>query len=430
MAALALAMRGTVASAQDSSAVRLTLRWTPGTKPGLLMLPVNGESGDSIRAIMQRDLDFGDRVNVISGDVIVADTGSDASRGEFNYPLYSRLGALVMVQATVTDTGLHVAVHNVGTQRVERVKDFPLSAPPLSPQWRQQVHVASDAVEFWVTNIPGIAATRVLYTSDGRVWQIDSDGANPTPLTPVSPPAAPAAYPAWHPAATHITYTVMTEEGRRVAIKEMGGAARTIPAPSGSVNTSPIFSPDGNTLLYAFGQESGTEIYARSAFGSDDARRRVTVSQGRDAMSPSYSPDGRRIVYVSNRPGHPELYTADADGTNSELLTPFNFGDQSQRTDPAWSPDGQLIAFQAEKDGSSQLHTVNPRSRQIRQYTSNGRNEDPSWAPDSRHVVFTSNRSGSWQLWVLDIESGRTRQLTRAASGARGGAWSPRLNVQ
>jgi TolB protein len=132
---------------------------------------------------------------------------------------------------------------------------------------------------------------------------------------------------------------------------------------------------------------------------------------------------------VTNRPGGLGLYIADADGTNAEALTPFNFGDQSQRTDPSWSPDGRLIAFQAEKDGRTQIHTVNVRDRRINQYTNEGRNEDPSWSPDSRHLVFTSNRSGSWQLWVLDIESNRVRQLTRAASGAKAGAWSPRLTV-
>jgi TolB protein len=79
-------------------------------------------------------------------------------------------------------------------------------------------------------------------------------------------------------------------------------------------------------------------------------------------------------------------------------------------------------------DGASQIYTVRPGDRGApKQYTNEGRNEDPSWSPDSRHVVFTSNRSGSWQLWVLDIESGRVRQLTRAASGAKAGAWSPRL---
>ena len=92
-----------------------------------------------------------------------------------------------MVQATLTSSGLHIAVHDVRTQRVERVKDFPLAAVPLSPDWRQQVHAIADAIEFWVTGGRGVAATRILYSSGGRIWQIDSDGANPTALTAASP---------------------------------------------------------------------------------------------------------------------------------------------------------------------------------------------------------------------------------------------------
>jgi len=431
IAALVL-MRGAVAHAQDSTlTVRIGLTYSPGTKPGVLVLPVNGEQGDSVRKILQRDLDFSDRANVIAGDAIMMDTSSDGSRGKFNYPLYARLGAVAMIQATQTSTGLHVAVHDVRTQKVERVKDFVLAATPLSPDWRQQMHAIADAIEFWVTGVKGIAATRILYQSGGRIWQIDSDGSNPMPLTSAG---GLALYPAWHPKATHFTYTVMTDEGTRIVVREMGangaGTSRTLPARAGSVNTSPVFSqPDGETLLYAHGFDSGTDLYAVATAGNDSPRR-ITVSRGMIAVSPSFSPDGRRIVFVTDRPGGLGLYIADADGTNAEALTPFNFGDKSQRTDPSWSPDGRLVAFQAEMGGASQIYSVSPRDRgSPKQYTNEGRNEDPSWAPDSRHVVFTSNRTGSWQLWILDTESGRPRQLTHAASGAKAGAWSPRLVV-
>ncbi len=430
IAALAFVLRGRDAHAQDSSlTVRIGLQYAPGTKPGVLVLPVNGLNGDSVRAILQRDLDFGDRANVIAGEAIVMDTTSDGSRGKFNYPLYARLGAAAMVQATITPAGLHVAVHDVRTQKVERVKDFPIAASPLTPDWRQQVHAISDAIEFWVTGGRGVAASRILYSSGGKIWQVDSDGANATALTSAGPPAL---YPAWHPKATHMAYVLMTDEGTRVVVRELngeGGASRTLRAQAGSVNSSPTFSPDGETILYAHGMESGIDLYAVPVSGSDSPRR-VTVSRGLNAVSPSYSPDGRRIVYVTNRPGGLVLYTADADGTNAEALTPFNFGDKTQRTDPSWSPDGRLVAFQAEIGGKTQIYSVSPRDRgSPKQYTNEGRNEDPSWSPDSRHLVFTSNRSGNWQLWILDTESNRVRQLTHSTSGARAGAWSPRLIV-
>ena len=431
IAALAFVLRGGVAHAQDTGApVRIGLTYAPGTKPGVLVLPVNGDNGDSVRAILQRDLDFGDRVNVIATESIAMDSMSDGSRGQYNYPLYSRLGAAAMVQVTATGSGLHVTVHDVRTQKVERVKDFSLAAAPLSPDWRLQVHAISDAIELWLSGVRGMAATRILYSSGGRIWQVDSDGANALALTAASPPAF---YPAWHPKATHIAYAVMTDDGMRVYVKEMGpsggGATRPLIArvPAGSMNNAPTFSPDGETILYANGQENGTDIFAAPTFGSEPPRR-VTVSRGLNAVSPAYSPDGRRIVYASNKAGGISLYVADADGTNAEALTPFNYGDRTQRSDPSWSPDSRFIAFQAEMDGATQIYTVRPGYHGApTQYTNEGRNEDPSWSPDSRHLVFTSNRSGSWQLWVLDVESGRPRQLTRAASGARAGAWSPRL---
>ncbi len=427
MAALAVVLRGTAGHAQESGPVRLQLTYA-GSRPSVLVLPVNGPSGDSVRAIIQRDLDFGDRVSVVPTETLVVDSAADTTRGQFNYPLYARLGAAAMIQATMTVTGVHVAVHNVSTQKVERVRDFPLPAVPLSPEWRLALHTASDAIEVWLTGTQGIAATRLLYASGGRIWQIDSDGANPVALTGASPPAL---YSAWHPRANHMAYVVQTDDGTRIVIREMGSsgnASRTLRAPAGSVNTSPAFTPDGETLLFAHGLENGTDIFAVPTFGTDSPRR-VTVSRGLDAVSPTVSPDGRQIVYVSNRIGGLALYIADADGTNAEVLAAGSVGDKAQRTDPSWSPDGRNIAFQSELDGNTQIFSVGVRDGRFRQFTSQGRNEDPSWSPDGRHLVFTSNRSGSWQLWVLDTESNRVRQLTHAASGAKAGAWSPRLTV-
>ena len=54
------------ARAQDTTraACASASRTTPARKPGVVVLPVTRRGGDSIRAIVQRDLDFGDRVNV------------------------------------------------------------------------------------------------------------------------------------------------------------------------------------------------------------------------------------------------------------------------------------------------------------------------------------------------------------------------------
>lgn len=410
------------ARGQDTTVagVRIGLVYTPGTRPGVLVLPVGGVAGDSIRALLQRDFTNGDRINVIALEPSAIPPFGDGS-SKPNYPLFIRLGAAAILEVTPNSFGIQVAVHNAGKGVVERTKAFPLPAGTLSADWRLALHNVADEIELWVTGVRGIAATRILYVSAGRVFQIDSDGANPLALTG----AVTAMSPVWNPKASHIAYMVMGASGQQIVIREAGGATRVLPTRNG-LNMTPTFAPDGNTIVYAFGAEAGTDLYATNAFGNEPARR-ITVGRGSDNTQPTFSPDGRRLAFTSGRSGHPEVYISDADGTNAELLTPYNFGDQSYRANPDWSPDGRLIAFEALIGGRMQIMSIGLRDRVIKRHTSEGVNEQPSWAPDSRHVVFTSNRGGTRQLWVLDVESNTVRQLTHAPGGARFGAWSPPL---
>ena len=419
-----LALSGATASssaAQDTTqrGVRIGLTYEAGSKPGVMVLPIRGAAGDSIRAIIERDLDYGDRLTVLTG----AAAANPAPGSTINYRLMNQLGAAAIIQTTITAAGLHVAVHDVGNQSVLQVEDFPLTSNANSPAWRAAVHAVSDQVEQWLTGTRGVASTKILFVRGGRIYSIDSDGANEVAVTEPGP----ALSPTWHPSGRHIAYSVMGQRGTQVYIRDMNtGQARRLVATPGGLNITPVFSPDGRSIVYAHGLDEGTDLVMAQAFETGPGRR-ITVGRGTDNVSPSFSPDGRRIAFTSGRSGHPEVYIMDADGTNAELLTPFNFGDQNYRSNPDWSPDGRLVAFQSQIGGRFQIMTIALRDRSIKQHTSEGQNEDPSWAPDGRHIVFTSSRSGTRQLWVIDVESGRARQLTRGA-GARLAAWSGRLD--
>ena len=413
----------TGAVAQDT--LRLVLRYDPNTKPGVLVLRIPGVNGDSLRAILQRDFDNGDRINVVAADETgFPDTPTAGKNG--NYPLYAKLGAVVLVQATPTATGLHVAVHDVAQQKVARVKDFIIDGTPNSRDWRMSVHNVSDELEAWVTGARGIAATRVAYVQglrNGRMYVIDSDGAFPTPVGDDSGVMSPS----WHPKGTHLAYSVVGARGccQIYVLDLASGDARRIEAVGGGLNSTPVFAPDGAVIVYTHGEESGTDLFATTVFERGPTRR-ITVGRGSDNTSPTFSPDGRRLAFTSGRLGHPEIYISDADGTNPQPLT-YSVGDQNYRSNPDWSPDGRLVAYQSQQtDGSFQLNTISLRDHSVKQLTSDGSNEDASWAPDSRHIIFSSTRTGSKQLFVIDSESGRWRQLTRNG-GVRLPAWSPPL---
>jgi TolB protein len=414
---------GGMAGAQDTTSrgVRIGLTYTPGTKPGVVILPIAGAGGDSVRAVLARDFDFSDRIEVIGREGTSAFNAAQGAGSTVNYSLWKTLGAAAVVQATMTGGGVHLALHDVARNAVLQLRDFALPPYAASDDWRAAVHGVSDEVERWITGTRGIAQTRILYVRAGRVYVTDSDGHGERALTD----GGGALSPAWHPGGRMVAYSVFGSRGTEIVVRDLlSGRARTVSATPGGLNITPEFSPDGRSLVYAHGQESGTDLYIVPVDGGP--ARRITVGRGTDNVSPSFSPDGRRLAFTSGRSGHPEVYTGDVDGTNAELLTPFNFGDQNYRSNPAWAPDGRMIAFQSQIGGRFQIMTINLRDRGIRQLTSDGRNEDASWAPDSRHLVFTSNRSGVPQLFVLDVESGRTRQLTRGG-GSRLAAWSRHL---
>jgi TolB protein len=413
IAIVAAALMAVRVGAQDSTkGVHIGLTYGTGGKPSVVVLPILGVGGDSARAIISRDLDYGDRVTVIAN-------ANAPQTADVNYALFKQLGAAAVVQAFLAPTALHVIVHDVGARKIYQTKDFPVPPTVGSEEWRLAVHAASDQVEQWVTGTHGIAATRVLFSRDGQVWVVDADGFGAHSLTA----KVGALSPCWSPDGRYIAYSAFTARGTVIDVQDLqANTVHTLVATPGGLNSAPVFSPDGSLIVYAHGDEIGTDLFAANPFTNDPARR-ITVGRGTDNTQPTFSPDGRQIAFTSGRSGHPEIYITDVDGTNVDLLTPYAFGDENYRSGADWSPDGRAVALSVVTGGVFQVMTLNMRDRSMKQLTSDGRNEDPSWAPDSRHVVFTSNRTGVKQLWVLDVESGRSRQLT-FGSEARLAAWS------
>jgi len=137
------------AAAQDTTfrGVMISGAYDPlRDKIGIALLPVGGAYGDSIRAIVSRDMDYSDRFLVINIDSAepAALRGQGNAAG-LNYPLFSRLNATGVVQITAVPTGLHVSLHDVGRGQVINVGEFPLPSTGLSRDWRLAVHRVSDA---------------------------------------------------------------------------------------------------------------------------------------------------------------------------------------------------------------------------------------------------------------------------------------------
>ncbi len=413
--------------AQDTTqfreGVRVGVDYIPGVRPGLVVLP--GPGLDTLRAMVRRDLDYSDRFEMVQVDD--APGGGTARPGDpegdgTNLGIYKALGAQLAVELVEAPGGVTARLHDLNVSKVRSEQTVGL-LPVTDPGYRLEVHRLADEVARWATGTPGIAATRFLLVEGGRIYQIDSDGANMVPLTP---PGVTALSPVWSPDGQRMAYTKL-EAGRGGVVVQSLAEGTTLVAPGATtaLNITPAFAPDGRTLAYAHSDESGTDIYTANVADRCCAQR-LTVGRYADNLSPTYSPDGRRIAFVSTRAGPPQIYVMAADGTDQELLAPFDYGATGPSNAPEWSPDGANVVFHRDVSRSPQLFVVDVAGRRVRQLTSAGRHQDPTWAPDGRHVAFISDRSGRRQMWIIDMETGRVRQI-QTPGAARLPSWSRRL---
>jgi TolB protein len=415
--------------AQDTTrvdqGVRIGVDYTPGTRPGLVVVP--GAGLDSVRAMVRRDLDYTDRFEMVT----VADLPSGPSTGRgtadppngVNYALYKSLGAQYAVELNESPGGAVTArLHDLNEGRMQSQKTVPLPSPSAA-DYRLEIHRLADEVARWASGQPGPAASRLLFVSGGRVYRVDSDGAD---IAPITPGGQTALSPAWSPDGQRVAFTLLGEGRGGIVVQNVsGGNSFLVPGSQTALNITPVFSPDTRTLAFAHSDERGTDIYIANIIDRCCAQR-LTVGRFADNLSPTFSPDGRRIAFISTRAGPPQLYVMAADGTDQELLAPFDYGATGSTNAPEWSPDGANVVFHREVSGSPQIFLVDVAGRRVRQLTSSGRNEDPTWAPDGRHVAFISDRSGRRQIWIVDVETGRVRQLATPGA-ARLPAWSRRL---
>src|SRR5256885_3098080 len=264
-------------SAQDTSTidrgVRIGIIYRPGVRPGLVMLPRTGMGLDSVRAIVARDLDYSDRFEVITlpgGDSIRLATSSTAPRGTstrrsgagtpatggaqggtggtLNYPLYQALGADFALDITAAGDTTVATLHDIAAAGIRRSVRIKLPRPG-DPDFRQALHRLADQALQAALGTPGIAATRVLFVKDGKVYQIDQDGAD---QKLVSSTDRQAMSPAWGADGRHFAYMEFQAGKGWLYLQEMATGKRIAVSTTGSaLDFTPAFCPDGQTLAFS-----------------------------------------------------------------------------------------------------------------------------------------------------------------------------------
>jgi len=152
---------------------------------------------------------------------------------------------------------------------------------------------------------------------------------------------------------------------------------------------------------------------------------------------PAWSPDGKWIAFYRwelgptnrgvNTTKNMGIYLIPTEGGEMQLLAPVNKG-RGVGTLLSWSPDSRQLAFVSSKNGHSDIYIVSLETKQVRPFTSDGKdNEFPSWSSDGKKIAFSSRR-GIWfgdssRTWVKPVDGGKAVLMGKYARYPL--IWSP-----
>lgn len=332
--------------------------------------------------------------------------------------------------------GAHAGLHGLIATRGDRIEGemrlYDLTSPEFrliaskkfdvpAAQARRLAHKMADEVVLQFTGESGIADTKIAYVLGPRgakeILMADYDGAGSVPVTRNG---SINLSPVWSPDARSLAYT-----SYRGGYPDLYRAfpferrpEQTLAAFSG-INSSPAFSPDGRSLAMTLSKDGNPEIYVLTL--ATGTMRRLTRHAGIDT-EPAWAPTGRQMAFISDRGGSPHLYVMDAEGANVRQLTSGGF-----HTQPRWSPKGDTIVYTS-RQSVHDLWAINADGSNPRRLTAGtGDNQGATWSPNGRHLAFQSNREGRWQIFGMLADGTAQEPITRAVGDATSPAWSPRL---
>ena len=478
---VAALVAGTRACGQDTTTtrpgVRLGLSYPKGTIPRVIVMPVDTTPGDSIRTIIERDLDYGDRVSPIPLDEATLRGMAPIDGGEPNYALFAKLGAVAIVQARRTGAGLRVTLFDVGAGKradsrdfgvwsIPRVRDTEvrdsilvatttrekairdslarvlrtraeiMRRPPLKKDTRQRRFVVRDSLrrdsaataymkrglQRWEDERRDSVTAAITSVTERRLRSDSANRAN----------AALAQRMSIHRVSDEVELWITGQRGiasSRIAYVH-NGLIRIVDSDGANdravtrrgLAMSPAWHPSGRKLVFSRFVDGGTQI---EEMDIASGRTRVISAAGLN-ITPVYSHDGRYIVYSNGSEAGTDLMMVGADsGSLPQRLT---FGRGSDNASPSFSPDGRQIAFISARSGFPQIYSMDadgtnvqlmtPFTAGVRSYRT-----APDWSPDGRAVAY-EQQNGDFQVWMINLRDREPRRLTSEGEN-EGPSWAP-----
>ncbi len=181
-----------------------------------------------------------------------------------------------------------------------------------------------------------------------------------------------------------------------------------------------VFSPDGTELAFVSNHtdmpaaNTNNDIFLVPITGGEA----VALTADNEAVDnqPMYSPDGQYIIYKAmKRPGFEadqyEIILYDRSSKNKTSLTEsFDLTPD----DVIWSPDSKTIYFNAEEAGRQPIFSLDVKSKTITKLVSDNVNTGLMISPNGRTLYFKKQSNVlPYELFSFDVKTKKLEQLTQ-----------------
>lgn len=160
-----------------------------------------------------------------------------------------------------------------------------------------------------------------------------------------------------------------------------------------SFDGNPLWSPDGQRIVFTSVRNGRPELFAQPADGSGPAESLLAIDDTvTRIVAGGWSPDGQTLFLQADSPETArDIGTLSMDG--SATWTPLLQTEASEWS-PALSPDGRWLAYASDETGRNEIYAVRYPDLTGRQQISLGGGYAPRWSDGGREILFLSASTG------------------------------------
>jgi len=189
----------------------------------------------------------------------------------------------------------------------------------------------------------------------------------------------------------------LARDGRRVVVVDgegnlwvldldRGTAAPLVPEVTSGARSSPLWSLDGNRVMFTSNHEGNWDIYSKAASGIGSIEPVLRRPLDQDSLS--FAPDGALLFAETQPDTGLDLWILPKSGEPVPWLVT-----KAQEGAAQFSPDGQLVAYESNASGRTEVYVQTRASGGGLVQVSVSGGNTPRWSPEGDRVFFRQNNA-------------------------------------